>query len=53
LRSDDVGAEAEFWAEAEFAMPAARTTASAIVERERRGCISILTTRHDLKNAGS
>jgi hypothetical protein len=32
-----------------FAMPAARTTASAMVERDRRGCISILTTRHDLK----
>src|SRR5882757_4216125 len=30
-------------------MPAARTTASAMVERETRGCISILTTRHDLK----
>jgi hypothetical protein len=55
LRSGDVGAEAEsgFWAEAEFTMPAARTTASAMVERGRRGCISILTTRHDLKNAGS
>jgi hypothetical protein len=53
LRSGDVEAEAEFWAEAEFTSPAARATASTRVERSRRGCISILTTRHDLKNAGS
>jgi hypothetical protein len=30
-------------------MPAARTTASTMVERGRRGCMSTLTTRHDRK----
>ena len=30
-------------------MPAARATTSTMVERGRRRCISILTTRHDLK----